>query len=187
MDQDLVRGARDGDEEAFTRLADACVDRLLKVAHGIMRDPQLAEDATQQALLLIWRRLPSLRDVDRFEAWSYRLVVNACNSELRRSRGWLSHLSVSSVPEPRMPDAIAAIADRDELELAFKGLSLKHRAVVILHHYLGLTLAETADALGIREGTARSRLYYAMRQLRATRRTALPLPADQATGSEVRR
>ena len=57
--------------------------------------------------------------------------------------------------------------DRDQLERAFRRLSVDHRAVVVLHHYLDLPLPRVADALGIPEGTARSRLYYAMRGLRA--------------------
>ena len=84
MDTDLVTRAQHGDEEAFASLAVAVGDRLHAVAHRILRDIELAEDATQQALLAIWRDLPQLRDPARFDAWSYRLLVRACYAEGRR-------------------------------------------------------------------------------------------------------
>ena len=86
MDTDLVVRAQHGDEEAFASLAVAVCGRLLGVAHRILRDIELAEDATQQALLAIWRDLPQLRDPARFDAWSYRLLVRACYAEGRRTR-----------------------------------------------------------------------------------------------------
>ena len=85
MDTELVVRAQRGDEGAFTSLAVAVGDRLHAVAHRILRDTDLAEDATQQALLSIWRDLPQLRDPARFDAWSYRLLVRACYAEGRRS------------------------------------------------------------------------------------------------------
>ena len=86
MDPELVIRARHGDGEAFASLAVACGDRLHAIAHRILRDVDLAEDATQQALLAIWQNLPTLRDPARFDAWSYRLLVRACYAEARRSR-----------------------------------------------------------------------------------------------------
>jgi RNA polymerase sigma-70 factor (ECF subfamily) len=137
------------------------------VAHRILRDIDLAEDATQQALLSIWRDLPQLRDPARFEAWSYRLLVRACYAEARRTRRAGSILRLLPAGEPTASDDLAAVADRDQLERGFRRLSIDHRAVVVLHHYLDLSLADVADALGIPEGTVRSRLHYAMRGLRA--------------------
>jgi RNA polymerase sigma-70 factor (ECF subfamily) len=167
MDTDLVTRAQGGDEGAFVSLAVAVGDRLHAVAHRILRDTDLAEDATQQALLAIWQDLPQLRDPARFEAWSYRLLVRACYAEGRKSRAWPPNLRLLPSDEPMEPDALHTVHDRDQLERAFRRLSVDHRAVVVLHHYLDLSLSEVADALGVREGTVRSRLYYAMRGLRA--------------------
>ncbi|HJT64550.1 MAG TPA: sigma-70 family RNA polymerase sigma factor [Candidatus Limnocylindria bacterium] len=166
MDTDLVIQAQGGDEEAFASLAVAAGDRLHAVAHRILRDIDLAEDATQQALLTIWRDLPQLRDPARFEAWSYRLLVRACYAEARRNRSWQPGLRLVDTDTP-MADSSASVADRDQLERGFRRLSIDHRAVVVLHHYLDFTLDEVADALGVPVGTVRSRLHYAMRGLRA--------------------
>ena len=76
MDTDLVKSAQHGDKGAFTSLAAAVADRFLATSHRILRDMSLAEDATQQALLLAWRDLPQLRDAERFEPWLQRLLIN---------------------------------------------------------------------------------------------------------------
>src|SRR3972149_6738468 len=99
MDPDLVIQAQGGDEEAFASLAVAAGDRLHAVAHRILRDIDLAEDATQQALLTIWRDLPQLRDPARFDAWSYRLLVRACYAEARRARSWSPGLRLVDTDE----------------------------------------------------------------------------------------
>ena len=72
-----------------------------------------------------------------------------------------------SVGEPADDDPTGEIHDRDQLERGFRRLSIDHRAVVVLHHYLDLPLDQVAEALGVPEGTVRSRLHYAMRGLRA--------------------
>ena len=167
MDTTLVVRAQHGDEEAFASLAVAIGDRLHAVAHRILRDTSLAEDATQQALLAIWRNLPQLRDPTRFDAWSYRLLVNACYLEGRRTRQWMPNLRLLPSDEPASSEGLGSVVDRDQLERGFSRLSIDHRAVVVLHHYLDLPLDEVADVLDVPVGTVRSRLHHAMRGLRA--------------------
>jgi RNA polymerase sigma-70 factor, ECF subfamily len=167
MDTDLVTRAQRGDEEAFASLAVAAGDRLHAVAHRILRDLDLAEDATQQALLAIWRDLPQLRDPARFDAWSYRLLVRACYAEGRKERRWNPPVRLLGSDEPMQADGSSTVIDRDQLERGFRRLSIEHRAVVVMHHYLDWPLERVADALGIPAGTARSRLHHAMRGLRA--------------------
>ena len=167
MDAELVRLAQRGDEGAFASLAVAVGDRLHAVAHRILRDTELAEDATQQALLSIWRDLPQLRDPAGFDAWSYRLLVRACYAEGRRTRHWTPNLRLLPSDEPATGEGLSSVVDRDQLERGFRRLSIDHRAVVVLHHYLDLPLERVADILGIPVGTAHSRLHHAMRGLRA--------------------
>ncbi len=166
MDAGLIGRAQRGDEEAFASLAVAAGDRLHAVAFRILRDTDLAEDATQQALLSIWRDLPQLRDPARFDAWSYRLLVHACYAEGRRTRHWTPNLHILPT-EASTGEGLSSVVDRDQLERGFRRLSFDHRAVVVLHHYLDLPLDQVADVLGIPVGTVRSRLHHAMRGLRA--------------------
>ena len=88
MDPILVEQARRGDRDAFTVLVHQVSDSLYAIAQRILRDPGLAEDALQNALVLAWRRLPKLRDPDRFEAWIRRILVHACYDEARRAKPW---------------------------------------------------------------------------------------------------
>jgi RNA polymerase sigma-70 factor, ECF subfamily len=167
MDTTLVVRAQSGDEQAFASLAVPLGNRLHALAHRILRDIDLAEDATQQALLSVWRDLPQLRDPARFEAWSYRLLVRACYAEGRRTRREVPNLVLLPADEPSAGEGLGSVVDRDQLERGFRRLSIDHRAVVVLHHYLDMTLDEVAQTLGIPIGTVRSRLHHAMRGLRA--------------------
>jgi RNA polymerase sigma-70 factor (ECF subfamily) len=167
MERRLVERAMHGDEEAFDTLVGRIGDSLYSVARRILRDTTLAEDATQQALLAAWRFLPRLRDPDRFEAWAYRLLVNACNAEARREGRHRGFLRLLPRDEPIVSDPASSIAINDQLDRAFRGLSLEHRTVVVLVHYLGLTPAEAAETMGTPTGTARSRLHYALQHMRA--------------------
>jgi RNA polymerase sigma-70 factor (ECF subfamily) len=89
---------------------------------------------------------------------------------------------VIATDAPVAPDVARSIVDRDELEAAFARLSPEQRAVVVLHHHLGYPLTEIAATLGIPEGTARSRLHHAVRQLRS----ALDADAHLLKASEER-
>jgi RNA polymerase sigma-70 factor (ECF subfamily) len=166
MRRDLVEAARRGDHEAFEVLATSAGDRLYAVARLVMRDAALAEDAVQEALVRAWQRLPSLRDPDRFDAWLYRLLVNACADQGRQRRRWSQQVRPIPV-EASISDDTGSVADRELLERAFRRLKPEQRAVVVLHHYSGFTAAEIARILEIPEGTARSRLHYATEAMRA--------------------
>jgi len=185
MDTELVVRAQHGDGAAFEELARESVARLHDVARSILSDGRLAEDATQQALLDIWRDLPRLREPDRFEAWSYRLLVHACYDEARRQRRWMPNLSSVWTAEPLARDDMAVVVDREQLERGFRDLSVEQRAVVVLHHYRGLPLEQVADVLGIRVGTAHSRLHRAMQGLRAALEADDRPPARQPDNHEV--
>lgn len=167
MDRDVVERARSGDQEAFADLVHQVSNTLLGVARRILRDPGLAEDVLQNALLTMWRKLPHLRDADHFEGWAFRILVHACYADAPRNRRWASTVRVLPMDIASESDDIQTVSDRDELELAFRRLPLDQRAVFVLHHHVGLPLVAVAETLGIPDGTARSRLHYATRALRA--------------------
>jgi RNA polymerase sigma-70 factor (ECF subfamily) len=180
MQTDLVVRAQRGDKEAYALLATGIVDRLLDVACRILRDPQLAEDVAQQSLLNAWQELPQLRDPARFEAWTYRILVRECYAEGRRQRRWAPNIQLLPV-EPIADVDLSSVVDRDQLERGFRRLSVEHRTVVVLHHYLDLPIERVAELIGIPVGTANSRLHYAMRGLRAALDAdARPVPREVA-------
>jgi RNA polymerase sigma-70 factor (ECF subfamily) len=168
MDPELVHRAQRGDQQAFELITLEIYERLHLVAHGIVRDPSLAEDAIQQTVLTVWRQLPKLRDSARFEAWSYRILVNACHAESRRLRRFVSGIEGRLRDRYRTSDETAVVLDRDQLERAYGRLSVDHRAVVVLRYYIDLPIGDIADALDIPVGTVNSRLHHALRLLRAS-------------------
>ena len=164
---ELVERARAGDPGAFEALLRARGDRLLAIARKILRDPDAAEDALQQAVIVAWRTLPRLRDPGAFDAWLTRILVNACYGEANRTRRFRSQVREVR-DEPSTADPVAAFDEREALEQAFRALTPAHRAVIVLHHFADLPLTEVARIVGVGPGTARSRLHYALRALRAS-------------------
>ena len=177
-----MQRAQRGDRAAFGLLAAEIATRFLAVSRRILRDIDLAEDATQQALVAIWRDLPQLRDPARFDAWSYRLLVRACYAEGRRTRAWSPNLRILSADEPSESGGIDAVVHRDQLETAIRRLSVDHRSVLVLRYYADLPLEQVAQVLGVPLGTVNSRLHHAMRAMRA----ALDADARPAAAEAIR-
>ena len=179
MQRELVVRAQKGDHDAFSQLAGAAISRLDASAWLILRDPDRAKDAVQNALVRAWRDLPTLRDPDRFDAWLHRMLVNACIDEARRLRRHRFDVELTNLHAPAAAGIESAIADRDQLQRGILRLEPEARAILVLHHYLDLPLPEVATTLGIPLGTAKSRLHRALQVMRAA------LDADARLRPEV--
>jgi RNA polymerase sigma-70 factor (ECF subfamily) len=186
VERALVELARGGDEEAFASLIRMAGDRLMAIAFRILRDVDRAEDAVQQAIVTAWRDLPALREPDRFGGWLYRILVNACYVEARRTRRWDSNVRLLT---PDMTsgsaDGILSVEDRDELERAFRRLPPEQRAAFVLHHYAGMPLADIGEALEVPVGTVKSRLHYAAATLRAAIEADARTPLSPPRGERL--
>lgn len=163
---ELLRRAQSGDHAAFEQIATLIARRLYATASLIIRDSDAASDAVQETLIEVWRNLAALRDPDSFEGWVRRILVRRCYRAIGASRRRRIEVQVLEVDQPTMSHE-AWIGESDLLERAFRRLSPEHRAVLVIHHRIGLELAETADALGIPLGTVKSRLNRATLALRA--------------------
>ena len=176
MQRDLVIRARNGDHDAFAALAAGMVDRLHRTARLILRSDDRAADAVQEALMAAWLHIRAVRDPDRFDAWLNRLLVHACYREARRvKQREVVEIHMSEPEERAGGDAQEVTAMRDQLERGFRRLTPEQRAVLVVHHYLGLPDAEAAIVLDIAIGTLKSRLNRANAALRAS------LEADERT------
>ena len=184
MQFELVERARSGDHAAFSVLVEAAAPRLYGAAKLILRDPDRAQDAVQDALVLAWRHVRALRDPQAWDAWLYRLTVRACNrlAQTNRRRD-LVELAVVSDREPAIPsDFPAHLAERDRLGRELGRLPIDQRTVMVLHFYLDLPLTDVADILDIPVGTAKSRLHRGLATLRsamATDRSELRLVQER--------
>lgn len=177
MQQALVDHAKRGDREAFDALARTVGDKCMAIAFQILRDADRADDAVQATLIMAWRELRTLRDSTRFEPWLHRILTNECYAEARRHRRWSTQIRIMPMPGQLESGDFAAINERDQLDRAFRRLTMEQRSVLVFHHYVGLPLTEVADRLGIPVGTAKSRLHHATSALRAS------LEADARTPS----
>lgn len=162
---DLVTRAQQGDQRAFETLATDCHAQLYRLAHGILREPSAAEEATQQALIDTWRTLRRLRDPAGIEGWACRWLIAACRDEARRQ----DHALPLQGPERQAPwtpaRVPAGVSERDRLERAFGRLAVEDRAVIVLRHLVDLSPRATADALGMPVRALDSRVDAAMRSL----------------------
>lgn len=167
----LVARAQAGDSEAFEALLRPRLDRLLRLAYSIAGNESDAHDAVQESCLRAWRDMPRLRDAARFEAWLWRIVVNACRSGLRgKRRTSVREIAVDQVsgdheltdPGRPMGEALSAI---DAIRRAFGRLDTNKRAILVLHHVDHRSILDIADLLGIPEGTAKWRLHAARKAL----------------------
>ena len=186
MDQrDLVERAARGDHDAFALLLGATIARLEAVARLILRDQELARDAVQDAYIRAWRDLPGLRDPERFDAWLHRLTVNACLDIARRRRRRVIEVELTPITPFVVGDETGRVADRDQLERGFRRLGPDHRAVLVLHYYVGMSVPMLAETLGIPLGTAQSRLARALAALRTAIGSDLEPTITELPGGQV--
>lgn len=159
----LVALAVAGDREAFRRLVQPQLPSALGAATALLRSPAEADDAVQDALLSAWLGLHELRRPDAFPAWFRRHVVRSAMKRLAK-RGRLTELDLA-VMAPT--DDLERALERRALGRAFGRLEAMDRLILTLHHSWSLPVAETAELLGVPQGTVKSRAHQARSRLRA--------------------
>jgi RNA polymerase sigma-70 factor, ECF subfamily len=176
----LVDLAREGDHDAFAELVRGSIARLDTAARLILRDGELARDAVQDGLFRAWRDLRGLREPDRFDAWIYRLTVNACLDIARRRRRRPIEVEIVDITEdlgPSLPDPSEEIADRILVDGVMRRLDERGRSIIVLHYFVGLPLSEVAACLDLPLGTVKSRLSRALGEMRIDAQEPTPIPA----------
>ncbi len=155
--------------------------KLYRLATGIVGAAD-AHDITQETFAAAWRKLPTLRDPERFPQWITRICVNRCRTHLHATRSAPISLEAGGAEQmPAQGDFRDAIDARAMIGPAFRGLSADHRTVLALHYGLGLSISETAGAMDVRVGTAKSRLNTALRIMRIA---LSPLPSGSSVADE---
>ena len=159
----LVERARTGDADAFAQLIAPRADRMLRTAAAIVGSDAEAHDIAQDTLVAAWVHLPQLRDVDRFDAWIGRTLVNNCRQSLRRRRRE-PQLDLGAA-EPSVRDHAAGSVETASIRAAFQRLSVDDQHILLLHHLHHLPLDQIARQLGTPVGTTKSRLWRARKAL----------------------
>lgn len=166
MDVELVKRAQRGDERAFEALVVATHARLFRVAHGILREPVLAEDATQRAFLEVWRSLPRLRDRAGFGAWTLGRLIATCRTQATEQAARAAE--DDPVPlDPTAGDPFGIALDRDQLSRCFGQLSFDDRVVLVLRFLADLPADEAGRALDLGAAAFEARTEAALRALEA--------------------
>lgn len=166
LDRAQVEQARRGDVDAFEAIVRSRIDTVYRLSLAILGDEADARDATQETFVAAWRRIASLRDPDRFEAWLQRIAVNAARMTLRgRRRRLVREIPSDHVAAAERGTAGPPPSDAERLGAAMERLSPDQRAILALHHLEGQGLDEIAESLRIPVGTAKSRLFTARRAL----------------------
>ncbi|MGD0121915.1 MAG: RNA polymerase sigma factor [Candidatus Limnocylindrales bacterium] len=153
------------DDLEFARRSDAYLSRALGLAYYILGDRHEAEDATQEAMTRAWKSRRSLRQIESFDAWIDRIVVNSCRERMRRRRN-IREIALPEGVEPEAMDRYGALLARDSIGRALGELTLDQRTVVILRYWRDLSLEQIAERLNWPLGTVKSRLHYALAALR---------------------
>jgi RNA polymerase sigma-70 factor (ECF subfamily) len=154
--------------DAFERLSDRCLDEAYRLAAVVLRDPVEAEDVVHDAAIIAWRKLASLRDPGRFDAWFGRIVLNLCRDRLRsQSRSRIREAALGSQMQLGRTDEFGLVADREAIARAFARLDPDLQLVVVLRFYKDMPLESMAELLDIPLGTVKSRLHKGLRRLRA--------------------
>ena len=168
-EQDILRRAQQGDSEAFRLLVEAYQTQVYRVALRMCGEAA-ADDVTQEAFLAAWRALPEFRGTCRFSTWLYRLTTNAAIDCLRREKRHRDADDLDGVELPDGGDTPQEAAERTETQTAVRSalsaLSDEHRQVLLLRYMQELDYGEIAVALGISEGTVKSRINRAKARLK---------------------
>ena len=159
-DRHLVERARSGDAEAFGMLFEYYQTPILNYLYRMVSDRALAEDLTQDTFIKAYRSLPKTAPDLAFKAWLYRIATNTAISHLRRGKivRWLPFIGEHETRAERVDNQVSRSTD---ISTALDKLPVHYASVLLLRHYQGLSLAETAQALDITENAAKLRLFRA--------------------------
>jgi RNA polymerase sigma-70 factor, ECF subfamily len=159
---DVAVDTRARTDETVRSLLISRAEEAHRLANWILHDPAAAEDAVQEAALMAWDRRHSLRNLEAFNAWFNKILVNACRQELRRR----SRRPVLAETNLTVDGGQGRLPVRDELARAIATLSPDEQIVVALRFGRDLTVLQIAVEAGMAEGTVKSRLHYALEHLR---------------------
>ncbi len=181
-DAGLVARARDGDSAAFEHLFERYHAPILNYLHRMVGDRALAEDLTQDAFVKAYRALPGTNPDLAFKAWLYRIATNTAISNLRRKKviRWLPFLPTQDFSTGENIER--SVGRQHDVEQALRQIPEHYAAVLVLRHYQGLSLIETAEVLDITENAAKLRLFRARKAFAVVYAGPIPSDSGQSVG-----
>jgi RNA polymerase sigma-70 factor, ECF subfamily len=170
---DLVIKSQKGNQQAFGKLMGLWYQRIYNLALKYFNDHDMAMEITQQTFITVHQKIDRLKNPDAFKCWLYKLALNQCRQEDRHQKRfkWISIFNMQQNGDE--VEAFQVEPDQEDqhdncrlLQMLIQKLPEDQRCVLLLKEYEGLKFREIAEALGISENTAKSRLYYALNHLK---------------------
>jgi RNA polymerase sigma factor (sigma-70 family) len=162
--EEVVSAAQQGDPRAITMLVSGSHAHVQRFAHTLCATPEDAQDATQEALIVLYRKIGTLRTAAALGSWMFQIVRNEC---IRRSRLTLRKPRVAATVEISAEDVAFARLEIERIVAAIAALAPEQRAVLVLRDIQGLSGAATAQALGLSRAAMKSRLHRGREVLRS--------------------
>jgi RNA polymerase sigma-70 factor (ECF subfamily) len=175
-DPELIRAAGGGDTAAFEELVRAYQSHVWRFLRHLLGDAALAEDVTQETFVRVYRKLQTFRYRSKFSTWVFSVARNAGIDALRSRQRREQLLTVVA---QRTRDSVVGTELGMEIEAALQSLSPKLREAFVMIEALGLTYREAGGALGVPEGTVKSRVFHAREQL------VVWMSAGEGTSDEI--
>jgi RNA polymerase sigma factor (sigma-70 family) len=177
--EQVVRTAQRGDPRAISALLYGSHAHVRRFAHALCASREDADEAAQEALIVLYRRIGTLRSAAALASWMFKIVLNEC---IRRSRVVVGRPTTSTATERSAEDAALARLEIERMVGAIAALSPEQRAVIVLRDLRGLSGAATANALGLSRAAMKSRLHRGRETLRAELASAArELASDQSS------
>jgi RNA polymerase sigma factor (sigma-70 family) len=167
--EQVVSAAQQGDPAAIATLVSGSHAHVRRFARTLCATPEDAEEATQEALIVLYRRIGTLRATAALGSWMFQIVRHEC---MRRARLLIQRPIAAATVAPSAEDAALARLEMERIVEAIAGLPIEQRAVLVLRDIQGQSGAATARALGLSRAAMKSRLYQAREKVRSQLRTA---------------
>ena len=159
----IIEGIKREEEWACRQLIDSYGDRILRVAYGILKDKQLAEDTVQEVFLKVFRKIDQHNSDRSFDSWLYTITVNQCRNKMRK---WTfkklffvdQFLGFNERSDEKVEETILQDEKAQILHKEIRRLKAKYREVIILYYYEDLSVKEIGEVLDVKENTIKTRL-----------------------------
>jgi len=185
----LIRHAANGEAAAWEPLVLAHQDAVFRLCYLLLGDPDDADDAAQETFLRAWKHLKRFDATRPLRPWLLSIASNLASNRRRSAGRYVSALVRAFRNEPAASSSIeersAQQMEAGDLWKAVQNLSMPDQQVVYLRYFLELSVAETAQALNVPEGTVKSRLSRALERLRGIIQQDFPVLVEASKGSDA--
>ncbi len=154
--EELIEKAKKGEKDAFTELILKNEMKLYKIAKARLKNEFDVQDAVQETMLLLFKKLPSLKDNTKFELWLYKILINQCNKKYRKNK--ISFVSLETIENQKAYNEQTKWEDKLDYEKILEMFSGQDKIILLLYYSNGYTTKQISEILGKNENTIKTKL-----------------------------